>query len=115
MELGNVGHSYEGRPMDIIVSVEGGKYAVHNVDSNRLNGNFAQINLKADHQADFEFCLVDQQTLQNVTLPQFSITVYDLGASRTLAAPPNSPAPHSTRFLHSSTHPTPSGRAHRQR
>ena len=86
---------------------------MHNVDSNRLNGNFAQINLKADHQADFEFCLVDQQTLQNVTLPQFSITVYDLGASRSGAT--ELPAPHSTYFLHSSTHSDPSGRAHRQR
>ena len=91
-EFLNVGtFGEEQHSFNMVVRVTGGDYRNHIKDGDqsnwnndpqtKVNGHFAQLNMKADHQADFEFCFVGSESRANITLDNFTITVYDLGAS----------------------------------
>ena len=50
-----------------------------NTAQNRILGNFAQINMKADSQADMQFCFVRNKDSREVELDAFSLTFWDFG------------------------------------
>ena len=83
LEFQNVG-SFEGNLMNLRVKIVGGDYEANNNTENgfldKTQNGFAQVNLKAKHTANMEFCFVDQSE-NPITLDTFSITFYDLGAN----------------------------------
>ena len=67
--------------IDMVVTIVDGTYAVHRSSSNKVHGHFGQINLKADHEANMQFCFVSHSSQTPVTLDTFSLTFHDFGAS----------------------------------
>ena len=53
---------------------------------------FGQINIKADHQADMQFCFVVHGSKAPVTLDAFSLTFWDFGACLPACLPACPPA-----------------------
>ena len=58
---------------------------------NRILGNFAQINMKADSQADMKFCFVRNKDSREVELDAFSLTFWDFGVRFTRPLLPPQP------------------------
>ena len=81
--------------IDMVVTIVGGNYVVHNAEQNRVRDYFGQINIKADHQADMQFCFVSHSSKTPIILDTFSLTFHDFGASSIRAMPAFSrfPAP----------------------
>jgi len=87
----NVGKLDDGTQINMVVTIleasGDSKYLNHvkkgnqsNWDSapqNRILGKFAQINIKADHQADMQFCFVNHGSKAPVTIDAFSVTFHD--------------------------------------
>ena len=100
LEFENVG-TFDGKTINIVVKVVSapGSYLNHikegdyqewlKFPTNRVNGNFGQINLKQDREADFQFCFIDNSTRTPIELEKFSFTFHDFGASLTRGLAPS--------------------------
>ena len=91
-KFSNVG-TVAGKQIDMVVKINTDdtdtKYLNHVTDGNqsnwdrdpqnKLNGNFSQINIKADHQAEVEFCFYSGG--QQFELEAFSFTFHGFGES----------------------------------
>tara|TARA_B110000196_G_C21019115_1_gene601857 strand:+ start:108 stop:599 length:492 start_codon:yes stop_codon:yes gene_type:complete len=92
LKFSNVG-TVAGEQIDMVVKINvvdpNTNYANHVKDGNqsnwdrdpqnKMNGNFSQINIKADRQAQVEFCF--QSGGQQFTLDVFSFTFHGFGES----------------------------------
>ena len=59
------------------VAVEGNSYMAHNTGSTRINGDFGQINMKADREATFEFCFLYSDSGEQAVLEEFGYVYHD--------------------------------------
>ena len=86
LEFRNVGTFQGGQQkMHLRIKTLDHKYDLHNKNQNGFydsgnRKNFSQINLKAGHTANMEFCFVDDEGTP-IILDSFRITFYDIGAS----------------------------------
>ena len=92
LKFSNVG-TVAGEQIDMVVKIntedtktkylnhvkDGNQSNWHRDPQNKVNGNFSQINIKADHQAEIEFCF--QSGGQQYTLEVFSFTFHGFGES----------------------------------
>ena len=107
LEIRNVG-TYRDDKIDLVITIlpsansmylnhlkEGDQTIWDSSPQNRVFGSFLQINMKADYQADMQFCIVDHESKAPVTLDEFSLTLHDFGASRihTPPRPAHTPTP----------------------
>ena len=84
--------SLDGTSLDLEVrevAVEGNDYIAHNTESTMINGDFGQINMKADREATFEFCFLYADSGELAVLEEFG---YVRGAPAR-APPPSIPPP----------------------
>ena len=95
IKFSNVG-TFAGEQIDMVVKINtmdaDTNYLNHVTDGNqsnwdrdpqnKLSGNFSQINIKADHQAEVEFCFYSGG--QQFTLEAFSFTFHGFGESPSL-------------------------------
>ena len=59
------------------VAVEGNDYMAHNTASTMINGEFGQINMKADREATFEFCFLYSDSGEQAVLEEFGYVYHD--------------------------------------
>jgi hypothetical protein len=95
IKFSNVG-TFAGEQIDMVVKINtedaDTNYLNHVTDGNqsnwdrdpqnKLSGNFSQINIKADHHAEVEFCFYSGG--QQFTLEAFSFTFHGFGESTSL-------------------------------
>ena len=55
----------------------GYEYMAHNSASTMINGNFGQINMKADREATFEFCFLYSSSGEHAVLDEFGFVYHD--------------------------------------
>ena len=70
----------DGESLDLEVrevSVAGNDYMAHNTASTMINGDFGQINMKADREATFEFCFLYTATGEQAVLEEFGYVYHD--------------------------------------
>jgi hypothetical protein len=68
-----------GRDISLVINAMT-PYTPHKVDKNGLwkKGEFNQINIRCGTETDFRFTFVDSETLEQVQMPDFFMTFYDL-------------------------------------
>lgn len=74
----NVGN-YEGKTLDLVVSVkEGSAYLPNDEDNNGLNGKFGVINLDVNQETTFVFVFNEHGTDMPIVLDGFKVSIYDI-------------------------------------
>ena len=82
LRFANIGQAIDDTWLDLVVTATT-PYDPWNIASTRVNGQFGQINLRADRAVGLRFCFVAQQpSSPTVVLDKFYFSFYDFDSAR---------------------------------